>query len=98
MLMINKIKTKANTGKKKDKKNRSVILEKTGGLCWLCGKPINEWNEFSIDHKIPRSKGGCDLLFNKFPAHKYCNGLKGDKIINNSDEFMSMFKSKMSQL
>ena len=72
-------------------KRNHAILEKTGGRCWLCGKPIMTDHEFTKDHKIPLSKGGTSELKNLFPAHKRCNSLKADRIIETSEEFLAIF-------
>ena len=45
--------------------------------CGLCGRPILNIDELSVDHKIPRSAGGLDLLSNYQPAHSFCNTLRG---------------------
>lgn len=37
--------------------------------CWLCGKPITEANDYTIDHVVPLSQGGTNALTNLKPAH-----------------------------
>lgn len=50
-----------------------------GAVCWLCKQPIDlsvdrrEPGGMSVDHVIPRSKGGGDSLDNLRPAHRACN-------------------------
>lgn len=49
-------------------------------LCWLCQSPILTDAEYSIDHIVPRSKGG-DVwdLDNLRPAHLRCNLSRGNR-------------------
>lgn len=60
----------------KYEKKRIRIAERDGWICQLCKRPIHGINALSIDHKIPRSKGGGDGLSNLQAAHKNCNGIK----------------------
>ncbi len=63
---------------------RLKVLERDGWICWLCGLPIDRdaparsrWGA-SVDHSVPRSKGG-NLLDpgNLRACHHGCNGRKG---------------------
>lgn len=45
--------------------------------CPYCKKPIKSQDELTIDHIIPRSKGGGDDMENLQPMHKTCNSEKG---------------------
>jgi len=58
-----------------------------GGVCALCGKHI-ALNAFpgddfamSIDHVLPKSKGGKDCIENYQLAHRLCNSLKGNSLV-----------------
>lgn len=44
--------------------------------CPKCRKPIT-WNDLSIDHIRPHSKGGRTLMKNAQPMHRRCNSAKG---------------------
>jgi len=44
-------------------------------LCHLCGLPGAE----SVDHLVPRSKGGTNDRRNLAPAHISCNARRGDR-------------------
>ena len=72
-------------------KNRPV-WEKTEGRCWYCGanllkpKPLThnavqrgKW--YTIDHAMPRSRGGTDELRNLLPSCNDCNAEKCDMTI-----------------
>lgn len=62
------------------------------GLCWLCGKPmpepiygpkINIKKEVpTLDHVIPRSKGGRFAIANFKLAHMGCNSRRGCADVN----------------
>ena len=51
---------------------RSKIYDMWGGECAYCGKPAR-----SLDHVIPRHKGGLTVIENLIPACLSCNGHKG---------------------
>lgn len=47
-------------------------------VCYLCGKMIEKQKDFSLDHVVPKSRGGADDESNWKPAHKNtCNSRKG---------------------
>lgn len=66
------------------KTNKDKVLRKTGGLCMYCGCFLtNKKNpgikkKMTIEHMIPKSKGGLSLLKNLFPSCIDCNRYKGD--------------------
>jgi len=47
--------------------------------CGICGEPIKNLKESSIDHIVPLSKGGQDIPSNMQVAHISCNQAKGNK-------------------
>jgi len=61
----------------------SDITERDGWDCHLCGTPVDPlcgWPDrqcASIDHVVPISKGGPDVLANVRLAHWYCNTIRG---------------------
>ena len=56
---------------------RKRILEKTDGKCFYCEKDL-QISEMTIDHLIPKSKGGPSTIDNFVPSCDKCNKLKGD--------------------
>jgi len=50
----------------------SFLFAKDGGNCWICGKPV-AWGDESVDHVIPRCRGGPDEHTNLRLAHRVCN-------------------------
>ena len=57
---------------------RIRLLERDGNLCWLCEKPFSNRKPPSIDHVIPKSKGGPTIISNLKLAHSKCNYERGD--------------------
>lgn len=63
------------------------ILNRWGTDCHICNKPIDltasrrRSNGLHLDHVIPLSKGGPDIIANIKPAHAFCNISKKDKLI-----------------
>tara|TARA_Y100001968_G_scaffold70346_1_gene61476 strand:- start:95 stop:505 length:411 start_codon:yes stop_codon:yes gene_type:complete len=60
--------------KLRDRRWRKSLHTFTGTSCIYCGKPSE-----SIDHIVPRSKGGLSVTENCVPACLSCNGVKSDK-------------------
>lgn len=56
------------------------VLEAYGNVCLRCGAKEN----IQIDHVVPLSKGGTNLLENLQPLCRSCNARKSDR---NSDDF-----------
>jgi 5-methylcytosine-specific restriction endonuclease McrA len=53
---------------------RVGVLQRDGHTCAYCGLRAD-----SVDHVLPRSRGGGDTWFNLVAACRSCNGLKGDR-------------------
>ena len=56
------------------------ILEKTGGVCAVCGKTL-EYEKVTIEHFIPKYHGGTDDERNLLPLCKNCNKRKGSRLV-----------------
>jgi 5-methylcytosine-specific restriction endonuclease McrA len=48
--------------------------------CHLCGEGPRPSDPFVADHVIPRSRGGSDDPSNLAPAHRSCNGRRGQQL------------------
>ncbi|MEM9054831.1 MAG: HNH endonuclease [Pseudomonadota bacterium] len=69
-----------------------TLWEKQSGLCALCGEPMLRnrfeaphariWDKqrATLDHILPRSKGGKDAPENLQLTHAHCNKIKGNRI------------------
>ena len=56
-----------------------ILIDRDGDACKFCSKGVSV-NNVSIDHKIPRSKGGSGSIDNLQLMHKECNSRKGNRI------------------
>lgn len=45
--------------------------------CFVCGKHV-EWCKATLEHKIPKSKGGASNVGNYAISHHYCNVRRGN--------------------
>lgn len=59
------------------KKTRVLVWEKTNGHCFYCAIVLTA-EKTTIDHYIPRSKGGANHISNYVPACGDCNSSKSD--------------------
>ena len=58
--------------------DKDRLYNEQGGVCAGCGVEFHKRN-LTIDHKIPRSKGGQDHISNLQLLCQVCNSTKGDK-------------------
>jgi 5-methylcytosine-specific restriction endonuclease McrA len=64
------------------------LYERDGGWCRLCGLAVERTGSdatqrATIDHILPKSKGGKDNLENLQLAHAGCNFSKGNNVEGN---------------
>lgn len=59
-----------------EKVYRTKVLRLGGGLCGLCGEPVDP-ARFDVDHIVPLAHGGEHSYANTQPAHPLCNQRKG---------------------
>jgi 5-methylcytosine-specific restriction endonuclease McrA len=55
------------------------LINSKGNLCALCGKPIENMKDCTIDHIVPVSKGGLTTVENCQLAHRKCNLKRGNQ-------------------
>lgn len=87
------------------RKKRQRGLRLNPAWCYLCGLPIplnivsSKHPLFgTIDHTIPRSRGGPDALHNRAPVHLLCNRTKGNRIIDDPERFAAELAEKVIPL
>lgn len=56
---------------------QAAVFAEHGRVCHLCGRP----GSTTIDHLVPRARGGTDDLDNLRPAHQSCNSSRGAMIL-----------------
>jgi 5-methylcytosine-specific restriction endonuclease McrA len=54
------------------RKQRHIILSKTGGRCYICGGAI-DGEAWHADHVLAHAVGGKHSVDNYLPAHSICN-------------------------
>lgn len=64
--------------------DRMALFARDGWKCQICSEPVDytadpltDWYP-TLDHIVPRSKGGSDDLSNLRTAHRWCNSVRGD--------------------
>lgn len=69
---------------------RLSLYERDDFVCWLCGEvtrpgddPSSDWYP-SLDHVLPRSRGGSDDPENLRCAHRLCNSIKGAQVVDDA--------------
>jgi 5-methylcytosine-specific restriction endonuclease McrA len=62
--------------KRRNQVNAVVALH--GDICWLCHRPIGSQERMTLDHVLPKSKGGKRTRDNLRPAHFKCNQRRGN--------------------
>lgn len=72
----------------KDLYRMSIKIETV--YCCLCGKPIIKEKELSIEHLMPRSRGGVDEMGNWGIAHKKCNQQKGALTLDEYRQWLAL--------
>lgn len=58
--------------------SRSAVYIRDGNRCQFCGKKFKD-SDLTLDHVVPRCRGGQTTFANIVSACKKCNGEKGDK-------------------
>ncbi len=82
----NNIGIEADGDVRKSAKLKGMVWDKSKGHCWYCGKKMNPFLEFSIDHKIPNKD---DSLDNLVPCCRLCNSIKGNRSIQDFRDSMT---------
>lgn len=59
---------------------KNMLINSKGAICGICGKPITDMKDCTLDHIIPLSRGGRTSLENCQLAHSWCNKKKGSKL------------------
>lgn len=56
---------------------RNRVWKRDKGICWICFRPIAQKSDMTLDHVVPKSRGGTNRLDNVRAAHKLCNNQRG---------------------
>lgn len=68
----------------------STLLQRDGTTCKLCGEAVVP-ADLSIDHVIPKAKGGNDMLENLQITHVSCNHRRGARRALVSDDLDNLY-------
>lgn len=66
---------------------RNHLIAKYGNQCYLCADKFKTIKDITLDHWVPLSKSGEDILENYRLAHLKCNQLKGAMSPDEFQEF-----------
>ena len=72
------------------------VFDKYNGRCAYCGHEITIDN-MTVDHKIPKSKGGSLALANCLPSCRRCNELKADGTVEAMREKLLQLRKTISK-
>lgn len=67
---------------------RQMAWQKCEGICFLCGLSMLPEAEnghplgYTLEHIIPKAKGGTNDLDNLTGSHQYCNNYKQDSLMD----------------
>lgn len=61
----------------REKSVRKMLWNSYPHICGICGKQIDSFDEMHVDHIIPLSRGGKDIIANLQLTHAKCNLKKG---------------------
>ena len=72
--------------------DRMALFARDGWACQICSEPVDyladphsDWYP-SLDHIVPRSRGGSDDVSNLRLAHRWCNSVRGDLSFYSDDD------------
>jgi 5-methylcytosine-specific restriction endonuclease McrA len=57
---------------------RVIWQNRKSKTCSICGEPVT-WDDFTVDHVRPHSRGGRTVAVNAALAHRACNSREGNK-------------------
>lgn len=85
-----KLPIKRNSGYSKEKKQ---LIKRDGTKCFYCNKELEE--DITLEHLIPLSAKGPNILQNMVLAHSECNNNMGSKTLIEKINYKLCFKEKM---
>lgn len=66
--------------KRRQMTDQKRLLWRHSHICGLCKEPIDSFEEATVDHIIPRARGGANRFDNLQLAHDACNSEKGCRL------------------
>jgi len=71
---------------------KRILLGKTDGVCARCGRTLS-LEKTTIEHHVPKYRGGADDERNLLPLCKKCNKQKGSRLVA-AEEYYPFLKSE----
>ena len=78
-------------------KTRRSVYNRDDYTCYICGKKVVVGVDATVDHYVPRSKGGTNREKNLRTCCKPCNEAKGSMRTEPTEEWGDVGKKKQSQ-
>ena len=69
------------------------VFIKDDFTCTYCAKPMSPKTKLTVDHIVPKAKGGTNAYSNITTACQCCNGKKADMLLT---DFIRKFKIKIT--
>lgn len=73
---------------------KKLVYDRDGGKCALCGRPL-VFEEATLDHIVPISRGGANEIDNLRITCSSCNNMKGQLYDNEMKKSMTMIFAKL---
>lgn len=64
--------------------SKQSVFIRDNYTCQYCGKELHQRNA-TVDHILPRAKGGKNCFINTVCSCKHCNSWKGDTLLSNTN-------------
>lgn len=77
---------------------RRKIYNDTGGVCAHCGKAMDFYKDFTVEHVIPLYKGGTSRPENLVALCRECNEAKTDNVIQPAGYYRYLPKGRLDEL
>lgn len=82
----------AELGSKDKRKRYDALLDRDGNSCFWCLEEFSDRNPYTLDHLLPKVRGGNNSLDNLVLACFWCNGKRSDMP---AEEFREWLKENM---
>jgi hypothetical protein len=79
----------------KSENKRVKIAQRDGNDCWFCGRGMG--SDRTLEHLVPKSKGGPNNLDNYVLAHRECNNLAADMPLVEKIELRAKLRAELEQ-
>lgn len=73
---------------------RTRLVKQQGGRCAICNRSLVP-QKATLDHIIPRSRGGPGSAWNYQAAHAHCNKTRGRNLDPGIDVTASLFERRL---